>query len=416
MSGIRHIPSAKPIDLTRPDERPSGVWKYSSHLALVLGGGGARGAYQVGVLAGLAERLPGLAFPIISGTSVGAINAIYLASHLDALREAVAGLRGAWARLTTEGVYQVRLFNLILSLARMGVKGAIGMGGGPGGIRGLADTKPLRDFLSSSSELRGITANIANQRLRAVAINATSYTTGRAVSFVQAAAEVPMWERAQRLAVRTQLTHDHVMASAALPLMFPAVRIGDEFYGDGSVRQMAPLAPALHLGARAILAIGLSRTRVPRVVPREMDAPAAAEAVGLLFDAIFLDALEADAERLDRINHLIAAIPEGKSAPENLRPVELLLLHPSKDLGKLAAGQTHLLPSNVRHAVRALGGHRAGASEMLGFVLFHPAYTSLLVEAGYEDVGLQWPILEKFFEKLERSSDKTVDPGPRQVH
>ena len=147
-----------------------------------------------------------------------------------------------------------------------------------------------------------------------------------------------------------------------------------------------------------------------------MDAPAAAEAVGLLFDAIFLDALEADAERLDRINYLLAAIPEGKSAPENLRPVELLLLHPSKDLGKLAAGQTHLLPSNVRRAVGALGGHRAGASEMLGFVLFHPAYTSRLVEAGYEDVGLQWPVLEKFFEKLERSSDKTVDTGPRQVH
>ena len=227
-----------------------------------------------------------LAFPIISGTSVGAINAIYLASHLDALREAVAGLRGAWARLTTEGVYQVRLFNLILSLARMGVKGAIGMGGGPGGIRGLADTKPLRDFLSSSSELRGITANIANQRLRAVAINATSYTTGRAVSFVQAAAEVPMWERAQRLAVRTQLTHDHVMASAALPLMFPAVRIGDEFYGDGSVRQMAPLAPALHLGARAILAIGLSRTRVPRSSRARWMPPRPRKQWDLLFDAI----------------------------------------------------------------------------------------------------------------------------------
>jgi len=408
MSGVRHIPSAKPIDLTKADERPSGVWRYSSHLSLVLGGGGARGAYQVGVLAGLAERLPGLAFPIISGTSVGAINAIYLASSLGALSESVAGMRKAWARLTTDGVYQVRLFSLITSLARMGVKSAMGMGGGPGGVRGLADTKPLRDFLASSAELRGITANIANQRLRAVAINATSYTTGRAVSFVQAAPEIPMWERVQRLAVRTQLTLDHVMASAALPLMFPAIRIGDEFYGDGSVRQMAPLAPALHLGARAILAIGLRTARPPRVVARDTDAPTAAEAVGLLFDAIFLDALEADAERLDRINHILAAMPEGVPAPDGLRAVELLLLHPTRDLSKLAAGQTHLLPANVRHAVRALGGHKAGAAEMLGFVLFHPAYTSLLVEAGYEDVGAQWPIIDKFFEKLER--DKELNP------
>jgi NTE family protein len=408
LSGIRHIPSARPIDRTRADERPSGVWRYSSHLALVLGGGGARGAYQVGVLAGLAERLPGLAFPIIAGTSVGAINAIYLAAHLGALDENVAGLRQAWATLTSEGVYQVRLFSLITSLARMGVKGAIGMRGGPGGVRGLADTKPLREFLSSSADLRGITANITNQRLRAVAINATSYTTGRAVSFVQAAAEIPMWERVQRLAVRTQLTFDHVMASAALPLVFPAVRIGDEFYGDGSVRQMAPLAPALHLGARAIFAIGLRNARTPRAITRETEYPTAAEAVGLLFDAIFLDALEADAERLDRINHILAAFPEGHPVPDGLRPVELLLVHPTRDLSTLAAGQTHLLPANVRRAIRAIGGQRAAAAEMLGFVLFHPAHTSRLIEAGYEDVGAQWPVIEKFFEKLERGTDKTV--------
>jgi NTE family protein len=368
----------------------------------VLGGGGARGAYQVGVLAGLAERLPGLAFPIISGTSVGAINAIYIAAHLGALDENVTGLRQAWGRLTTDGVYQVRLFSLITSLARMGVKGAIGMRGGPGGVRGLADTKPLRDFLSGTADLRGVMANITNQRLRAVAINATSYTSGRAVSFVQAASEIPMWERVQRLAVRTQLTFDHVMASAALPLMFPAVKIGDEFYGDGSVRQMAPLAPALHLGARAILAIGLRLARPPRVVSPDMNAPSAAEAVGLLFDAIFLDALEADAERLDRINNILAAFPEGAAVPDGLRSVELLLIRPTRDLSELAAGRTHLLPANVRTAVRALGGNNAGAGEMLGFVLFHPEYTSLLMEAGYEDVGAQWPIIEKFFEKLER--------------
>jgi NTE family protein len=410
MSPVRHIPSAKPIDLTKADERPSGTWRYSSHLSLVLGGGGARGAYQVGVLAGLAERLPGLAFPIVTGTSVGAINTVYLAAHLGALSEAVAGMREAWAGLTSEGVFQVRLFGLFTSMARKGLQSLTGLGGGrgPGGMRGLADTKPLRDFLSRGADLRGITANVANQRLKAVAINATSYTTGRAVSFVQAAPEISMWERVQRLAVRTQLTVDHIMASAALPLFFPAVRIGDEFYGDGSVRQMAPLAPALHLGARAILAIGLRVPRAARLVTQEMVSPSAAEAMGLLFDAIFMDAMEADAERLDRINHILAAFPEGHPIPPNLRAVELLMLHPTRDLGALAAGKTHLLPSNIRYAVRAIGGQKAGAAEMLGFLLFHPEHTSLLMEAGYEDVGAQWPVIEKFFEKLER--DKELHP------
>jgi NTE family protein len=405
---VRHIPSAKPIDLTKADERPSGTWRYSSHLSLVLGGGGARGAYQVGVLAGLAERLPGLAFPIISGTSVGAINAIYLAAHLGSLGDAVAGMRQAWAGLTSEGVFKVRMLGLFASIARKGVQSVTGFGSGPGGMRGLADTKPLRDFLSSSADLRGITANIANQRLRAVAINATSYTTGRAVSFVQAAPEIPMWERVQRLALRTQLTVDHIMASAALPLVFPAVRIGDEFYGDGSVRQMAPLAPALHLGARAILAIGLRVPRATRLATKEMVSPSAAEAMGLLFDAIFMDAMESDAERLDRINNILAAFPEGHPVPPNMRAVELLMLHPTRDLGALAAGKTHLLPSNIRHAVRAIGGQNAGAAEMLGFLLFHPEHTALLMEAGYEDVGAQWAVIEKFFEKLER--DRILHP------
>jgi len=358
----------------------------------------------------LAERLPGLAFPIIVGTSVGAINTVYLAAHLGALGEAVAGLRDAWAGLTSEGVFRLRLFGLIASLARKGLASVTGLGGGggPGGVRGLADTTPLREFLSRGANLRGITANIANQRLRAVAINATSYTSGRAVSFVQAAPDIPMWERVQRLAVRTEITFEHVMASAALPLVFPAVRIGDEFYGDGSVRQMAPLAPALHLGARAVLAIGLRTSRTARVLTREMVSPTAAEAMGLLFDAIFLDAMEADAERLDRINNILAAFPDGHPVPPNLRAVELLMLHPTRDLAALAVGKTHLLPASVRHAVRAIGGHKAGAAEMLGFLLFHAEHTSLLVEAGYEDVGAQWPVIEKFFEKLERRTDKTV--------
>jgi len=370
----------------------------------VLSGGGARGAYHVGVLAGLAERLPGLEFPILSGMSVGAINTFYLAAHPGPLASAVAGLREQWDRLTSDEVYRVRPARLAGSVLRWVWHGATGRRRGPVAVHGLADTEPLRAFLAQSVDPGGIDANIVYGRLRSVALSAMSDTTGRSVTFVQGAADTPTWERAERIAMRTRLTLDHVMASAALPILFPAVRIGAEFYGDGSVRQTAPLAPALHLGARAIVAIGLSTPRRAGSAGHASAYPSAAEALGLLFDAIFHDALEADAERLDRLNLLLAALPPHGPAPDGLRPVELLLLHPTRDLADLAAGQGRLLPPGVRRIVRALGGQRDAASEFLGFLLFHPIHTSRLVEAGYDDVRAQWPTIERFFEKLERAA------------
>lgn len=400
MSPVRHVASPLPLTLTGAGERPPGSWRYSSHLALVLAGGGARGAYQVGVLAGLAERLPGLEFPILAGMSVGAINTIYLAAHPGPLPAAVTGLRAEWDRLTSDAVYRVRPTRLARSVLRWAWHGATGQRRGPGAVRGLADTRPLHEFLAQCVDLRGIDANVMHGRLRAVALSATSYTTGRSVTFVQGTADTPIWERVQRIAVRTRLTLDHVMASAALPIVFPAVRIGDEFYGDGSVRQMAPLAPALHLGARAVVAIGVG---TPGPGAGGGDYPSAAEAMGLLFRAIFLDALEADAERLERLNRLLAVLPPGALVPEGLRPVELLLLRPTRDLRSLAMGQGKLLPPGVRRIIRAMGGQRDEASEFLGFLLFHPEHTARLAEVGYEDVAAQWPVIERFFQTVERA-------------
>jgi NTE family protein len=193
------------------------------------------------------------------------------------------------------------------------------------------------------------------------------------------------------------------MASAALPIVFPAVRLGDEFYGDGSVSHLAPLAPALHLGARAVVAIGPPRAGTTMQPDAGVEYPSAAEVIGLLFRAIFLDTLEADAERLERVNRTLAALPPGPPAPQGLRAVELLMLRPSRDLGDLAAGHDKLLPPMMRLIVRAMGGQREAASDFLGNFLFHPAYTSLLAELGYEDVAAQWPAIEGFFQKLERT-------------
>jgi len=405
VSPVRHFPSPRPLTVTNPGERPPGEWRFSSHLALVLGGGGARGAYQVGVLAGLAERLPGLAFPILAGTSVGAINTTYLAAHPGALPDAVAGLRGEWSRLTSDAVYQVHAGRLTRALLRWAWRAVTGRPGhGASALHELADTQPLREFLTSCLDPNGISANIDAGRLRCVGVGATSYTSGRSVTFVQGTADTPVWQRAQRVSVRTRLTVEHVMASAALPIVFPAIRIGDEFFGDGSVRQMAPLSPAIHLGAHAVIAIGLN---TPNMAPRATTPlgayPSTAEAIGLLFRAVFLDALDGDAEELERVNRMLALFPAGVPTPQDLRPVELLLLRPTRDLGGLiTSSRSALLPLPVRRLLRVIGGQRAESSEFLGFLLFHPEHTSRLVELGYEDVGAHWPAIERFFIALER--------------
>src|SRR6266853_3527016 len=327
----------------------------SHNLALVLAGGGARAAYEVGVLSAIAELAPGLEFPIVTGVSAGAINAVYLAAHGESLSVAVAALRDHWRQLVVDRVYRIQAWRLARAICRGVVGTVLGTGSQPAVVRGLLDSRPLREFLAARVDFRGIDAKIAAGRLRAVALSTTSYASGETVTFVHGSADAPTWRRALRSAVRARLTLDHVLASAALPILFPAVRLGDAFYGDGSVRQTAPLAPAIHLGARAILAITQRSepevTASPVPTPALHDYPTLAEVIGLLLHAIFLDALEADAERIERINRTLARVPAG-AAPEDLRPVSLLMLRPSRNLGALAAGCGAKLPPAIRWVVR----------------------------------------------------------------
>ena len=368
----------------------------ASALGLVLSGGGARAAYQVGALAALTERAPALNFPIVTGVSAGAINALYLAAHPGSFAAAVSALRREWSGLRADQVYRVRSIRLgwaaLLWLRDTLLRRRTG---GPA-VRGLLDMRPLREFLTAQLDLHGLETNLAAGPLRAVALTATSYSTGQTVTFVQGAQEVPVWVRARRLAVRTPLTVDHVLASAAIPLLFPAVCLGDSFYGDGSVRQTAPLAPAIHLGARAVVAIAM-RPRLPGdPLPSLPEYPSAAEALGIVLDSIFLEALDADAERLERVNRLLDAFPADTTPPDGLRPVHLLMLHPSRELGALATGLTDTLPRTVRRIVKGLGGQRVKAADFLSYLLFEPAYTSRLMDLGYEDVERDWPRIAGF--------------------
>ncbi len=371
----------------------------SGGLALVLSGGGARAAYQIGVLQAVAEIAPELDIPILTGVSAGAINTMYLGAHPGPLSVAVHNLRGEWLKLTPDQVYSVPPARLGWSLAKWGVNFLLRRRRSSPSIHGVMDMLPLRRFLDRCIEFDGIQDNLKAGRLHAIALSTTCYTNGHTVTFVEGAEDVPMWHRHMRYAVRGELSLDHLMGSTAIPLMFPAVKIGNAFYGDGSVRQSAPLAPAIHLGAKKILAIAMRARGVSAAaVPVEADDyPTAAEVLGLLFHSVFLDSLDADAERLVRINHLLH---HQTGAHENgLRPVELLVLRPSRDVSELAEGKAFKLPFAVRTVLRSIGGERARSAGFLSYLLFEPEYTGRLMDLGFEDGRQQRDKIEKFLEE-----------------
>lgn len=353
----------------------------------------------MGVLRHIGERCPDRCFPILTGVSAGAINIAYLASHTGNFAEATAGLAEHWSRLTTRQIFRSDPF----SVARIAVRWILALASGGSRLgpdaRSLVDTRPLRSFLERAVDASGIEENIARERLRAVAISATSYQTGRTISFVQGGERVELWERPQRRAVHGRITIDHVMASSALPLLFPAVAVDGSYYGDGSIRQPAPLSPAIHLGANRILSVSARYDRSVREaeVPVLERYPPPAQVVGLLFNNIFLDTLDADAARLERINRLLErCTEEERPPPENLRPVDLHVVRPSLDLGALAAEYRDRLPRMVRFLVGGLDASETRSSDFVSYLLFEPAYLRRLMETGRRDAEEQWPEISAF--------------------
>jgi NTE family protein len=369
-------------------------------LALVLSGGGARGAYQVGVLNHIARHYPELSFPVITGVSAGAVNAAHLAQHHGTLTQAISELRSLWSELSPERVFKVDTPSL---MGRALWSGVSLLGGGAkqkASFRGMVDTQPLHDTLAEAlgpvrGELTGIDYNLRQGRLRAVAITATSYTTGRSTVWVQGR-EIEAWRRPQRGAVRTRITLDHVMASTALPLFFPAVRSGAEWFGDGGIRQTAPLSPALHLGASRILAVSnrYNPSMDEAARPKIRDYPPPAQVLGILYDAIFLDVIDQDALRLERINALLERLPEAER--EGMRLVRLLVIRPTRDLGKLAGDFEPKLPRAFRFLTRGLGTRRTASPDFLSMVMFQEDYLRRLMEVGEEDAALRADEIAEF--------------------
>jgi NTE family protein len=365
-----------------------------SSTALVLSGGGARAAYQVGALSALAEIAPGLETPIITGVSAGAINAVALAAHRGPMGAAAAALRRDWDRLQARHVFAVRPASLVGGLGRLVVRTLTGGGSTGVSFRGLLDPEPLRRYLGRHSFLAGIDRNLRRGRLRAVALSATSYADGAAVTFVQGGDDVPTWTRARRYAERVTLTVDHVLASSAIPILFPAVRVGQRYFGDGGVRQTAPLAPAIHLGASRIITVSV-RGALSSGAP-DAAYPSSAQLFGLLFHSVFLDALETDAERLDRVNRLLRHLTPAEQAAAGVRSVGLLMLRPSRDVGALARGYpTHFSPL-LSTVLRAMGARQSRAADFMSYLLFDSRYLADLMDLGYHDTMGRRAGVERF--------------------
>jgi NTE family protein len=369
-------------------------------IALVMGGGGARGAYQVGLLRYLARRYPDLRLPILAGVSAGAVNVAHLAQHTGTFAAAVTSLERLWRSLSPEQVFRVDAPTLMANFLRWGIRLATGGTVVETQTRGLVDTSPLRTFLTralapQAGALTGIEQNIARGSLRAVALSTTDYGTGQSIVWMQGR-NIEEWERPKRRSISTRLTVDHVMGSSALPFFFPAVRIGDSWHGDGGIRLTAPLSPALHLGAHKILAISTryDRSQAEANVPLIRGYPPPAQVLSILYNAIFLDLIDQDVLRLERMNFILRKLPPAERS--GMRVVNILVLRPSRDLGKLSREYEPLLPGPFRFLTRGLGTRQTASPDILSLLMFQENYLGRLIELGEEDAEAREDEIERF--------------------
>ncbi len=360
-------------------------------LALVLSGGGARGAYQAGVINSISEISAQLGvrqpFKIFSGASAGAINSSFLASEADDFIRASEKLSLLWEQLRSDQVFHTDP----ISLSKIGFKwmkdlpfgGLTGSSAGPS----LLNTDPLRKLLLEQINFNKIQTHIDQKYLHALAITAVDYYSSMAQTFVQSSNDQEMWVRSRRFSEKVNIHAEHIMASSAIPLLFPPIEIAKRFYGDGCVRNNAPMSPALHLGANKLIVIGVRRqTNIMEPFKKESPlAPTIARVFNMLLNAVLLDGIELDVDRLKRINEFMDKLPtELQKGKVNFKKVDYVWIHPSVDIGQMAFELSDKLPRLIRYLLRGLGPNE-DAKEIISYLLFEPEFTQKLVQSGYED-------------------------------
>lgn len=359
--------------------------------ALVLPGGGARGAFQVGVLKAIASLVPRgchSPFPIISGTSAGAINSVVLASKARRFHVAVAELEHVWGHFESGKVFRDDSWTMLKSSLHWLTSIVLG-GMLVGTPRSLLDNSPLRKLIETNMRFPLIDKAIKNGYLHAIAITAAGYDSARSTSFFQGVSNTREWTRKRRNGLRRVITLDHVMASVAVPMIFPPVLIDGQYFGDGAMRQATPLSPAIHLGADRILVIGIRDEMAdPSPVPSlSKKSPSVGQIAGYMLDTLFMDGLYSDLERMTRINQLIDAVPEEhrSGALRHMRPVDTMVVLPSKDLREIAHKHRRSMPMTMRVLFRGIGGKSSNGNRLLSFLLFEKQFTRELIELGFND-------------------------------
>lgn len=358
-----------------------------SNLGLVMVGGGSRSAYQAGVTRALYEILKKdlNLFNVISGTSAGAINATYLAANSQDWNTATQNLISFWEKIKPSDVFDLRK-KTISDIGLRWVSGATlgGILNKPNRINYLLDTKPLYNLLSKEIDFEAISRNIKKGYFHGISLSTTNYNSGSNVIFYEGKETIGDWSRSNRFSHRTLISIEHLMASSAIPFFFPPMKIGASFYGDGCIRQHTPLSPALHLGAKKIIAIGVRHQRSEQLIKGlstvPFNNPTIGQIVGVLLNAIFMDSLEYDVERIHHINSIIA---EG-SHPE-FKHIPVFMINPSRDLGKMTKNINVKLPGILRYLLKGIGVSENEGLDLLSYLAFDSSYTKPLIDLGYED-------------------------------